>query len=264
MDVSAFECDYYDTISVPLSESQRMQIANATMFYSYHNDIIVKLDLAYTDGATLSATYVKDSYRDRLTAMLEDELGNATVEFWFDTRTPTVAPIKDFKGIPMILKGDILDYGDNFTVYGIRDDLDLRCHLGVVIVEGGKFYYADFKENGLPSPRDGFDIWPYSTLKGYEITDPALLESLKNNTEAYYSDGVGALYDDDFTEDMSIGVLVLLFGILPGFVLILAVVLLIRNKGYQRKTWAVTAGIAASELAVFGVLVGIFTELIGK
>jgi hypothetical protein len=261
MDISYLDYSLENELSIALTDEQQLQVKKATL-ETDSKDIIALVSLTYQDGSTLSAGFVKDSQRERLTALLEDENTTAWVEFWNSYSQSITSPIKNFKGTPTKLDRKFLNYCDQFNVYGINYNINIRSILGVVLTHDGKFYYVDAQETGY-NPYDS-DLWSYDFLDGYEITNEALLTALQENTEEYYSDGVGMLYDDDFTEDMSIGVLVLLFGILPGFVLILAVVLLIRSKGYQRKTWAVTAGIAASELAVFGVLVGIFTELIGK
>lgn len=260
MDISYFEnYTLENELFIALTDDQQLQVKNATLATD-SKKIIASVSITYRDGSSFSAGFVKDSQRDRLTALLEDENTTAWVEFWNAYSVSATAPIKNFKGKPVQLRDNFLNYCDQFFVYGINYNINIRCILGVVLTHEGKFYYVDAQETGY-NPYDS-DLWSYDFLDGYEITNEALLTALQENTEEYYSDGVGMLYDDDFTEDMSIGVLVLLFGILPGFVLILAVILLIRSKGYQRKTWAVTAGIAASELAVFGVLVGIFMRLI--
>lgn len=262
MDASAFQPEYYwsEDFPLPLSEAQQAQINNA---YWEHmgNKAIVSVTIIYWDGVTWSAYYVKDSLRDTLTDMLEGETSTVTVEQWLKSRNVT-ASLKDFKGTPIKIKGTLLNYATEFEVLCTNEYLELSCQRGIVLEEDGKFYYVDFQENNIHA--DHFNRFSYGYLDGYEITDPTLLQELEESTELYYSDTVGALYDDDFTEAMSVGVLVLIFGIFPGALLILAVIRLIQTKSHQRKAWIATAALAASELAVFGVLVVVFIEAVGK
>ena len=258
MDTTRLEYPLENQSSIALTDAQQLQLKDA-LVHTDADNIIAEVSLTYQDGASLLAGYVKDSQRDQLTALLEDENTKATVEFWYTEGKYPISPVKDFKGTSVTLHQQILHYCDQFIVYGVSEELDIRSILGVVLAEGGKFYYVDAKETGY-HPYD-YDLWEYASLDGYEITDEALLATLEANTAEYYSDGVGMLYDDQFTEMLSIAVLVLVFGILPGALLILAVIFLIRNKGYQRKTWTVTAGLAGSVLTVFGVLVGLFMNL---
>jgi hypothetical protein len=257
MDTSAFEWSYGYEVNLNLTQTQLELVKEGTVNFD-HSNVIAEVNLYYQDGSSLYASYVKDSQRDRLIAMLEDDNAVVEIEYWNNSNF-TKASIKDYKGNAIVLSERILSYCDYYYVFGHAEDLDIYTRPGALLVEQGKYYYVDFSENKLDA--DKFTPWEHSSLAGYEITNEALIQQLDRDMADYYDDGIGAIYDDEFTEDLSTAVLIGVFGIFPGVVLLLAVILLIRNKGYQRLTWAITAGLSAAELTVFGIIVRIFLKL---
>lgn len=252
MDTSSLDYWYGEDYTVQLTDAQKTQLKDVNVTLD-PEQIVADVFMYFRDGSTLYCSYVKDSHREQLTDLIEGSQTEAQVDFYWPEDTIVSAPIDDFKGTPVQLGSYELNYCDWFTVYGSVSELEVRSIIGSLLVEQGKYYYVDFAEHPQIIP---YDFYPpdYDTLNAYEITDEALLQELEIAVNEYYSDGTGIFYDDSFTENLSTVVLVLIFGVIPGAVLVLAVIFLIRRKGYQRLTWSITAGFAAAELVVFVIL----------
>ena len=248
MDLS--DLDYYleEGYSLDLTESQKALVKRA-MVYQDWEKMIAEVELYYRDGATLTLTFAADSRRAQLEQLLTGEDIEGLVEFYWPEDVIVSGPMGSFKENPVTLDSRVLDYCNEFQVFGSVEGLETRVLKGALLEEKGSLYYVEFKENDI-DPNEFFPA-KYTRLEGYEITDETLKSQLMECIESYYSDGSGMFYDDEFTEQLSAVILTVLFGAVPLGILALAVVLALRSKGYQRITWIVTSCLSGGALTVF-------------
>ena len=251
MNLSGFELSLENYGKLPLSEDQKGQIANNTVWWDGYR-ITAQVALEYVDGTEITMYFVNDHRRSAVEALASGEDIEGRVEFYWPEDHTVIAPLSDFKGTPKpISYGDLSGY-NIFEVYGHVEGLNLQYRKGLVLENRGIVYYLDFAENGI-DPNTYYE-YEYSTKQVYEITDEALKAELSKYIGEYYDDGVGMFYDEAFTEKLSAGVLIVLFAGVPAAILIWAVVLLIKSKGYQRKSWIVTAGLSGCTVVVFTIV----------
>ena len=251
--------DIYEEMSLELSETQKEIFLDGSVYFS-PDKIIADVTIRYKDGASISAGYVKDSAREQMEDLTQNKNMNGSVEFYWPEEITVSAPMEDFKGEAVELDSLVLDYCNFFQVYGSVSTYEIITLQGSLLEEQGELYYVDFSENPRIVP-DKFFPHEYTSLKGYKIPDGTLKSQLTKAIDAYYSDGLGVLYDDDFSEKLSTVLLIFLFAGIPSLILIWSVVLLIRSKGYQRKTWAVTAGMACGTLVVFAIVTAMMISI---
>lgn len=248
MDLSAFDLYNESGTDLYLSASQQEQIKHGFVLFDT-SLITAQVTLEFKDGSSMSMFFINDAFRSQVETLMTSEDINGQVQFYWPNEYVVTAPLSDFRGTPVTVSQHILNQANEFAVNAKMDGLELQYQKGTVLEEKGVLYYVDFKENGI----EAADYYKNhrTSLEGYEITDEALKAELTKYIQAYYDDGVGVFYDDDFTEKLSTGVLIFLFGVVPLGILILAVVLARRSKGYQRITWIVTGGLSSGTLAVF-------------
>ena len=253
MDLSGFELLLENSGSLHLSVVQKKNRQITTGSVSWDDDFnAAHVTLEYADGTQVSMYFINSSRYYQTEALISGEDIDARVEFYWPEEHHVIAPFEHFKGALKHVSDGELNSFNTFEVYGHVEGLELRLRKGLILAGKDTLYYMDFAENGI-DPNAYYDYEPQGK-QVYEITDAALKAELMTYIQAYYDDGVGIFYDDAFTEKLSTGVLIALFAGVPGLILICAVVLGIKSKGYQRKTWIVTAALSGCTVVVFSVI----------
>lgn len=248
-DVSAMSI-YYNQSSTAVQVPQALKalVKSATMYYT-GDTYLASVELYYTNGSTMTITFVRDDVLPELQKACESDDAVCTVNFWWNN-TPTVsAPISQFKGKPSTLTKDQLLFTDYYEVIYDHPTFNNRIYRGFICQISGSVYYVDFQENSIYDPIAFYpdDSGP-DLYKAYEITDPVLASQLKN---ALASELSGS---SELGQMLSSALLTFLFAVIPGIILILSIIFFLRTKAYYRITWAVTGGLCIAELIIFIIL----------
>lgn len=201
----------------------------------------------FRDGATLSCSYATDDFAPILEAYQQDDSTKCYIEFYTDNAHVTEAQLK---GIPTTLNERDLEYCDVYSVTADMKDDYLYIETGSLIVTNGKFYYADYSELDLLEPYN-FYAFNCGTLECYEVTDKVACSQVQKAIRDYdsFTEGTETLWDV-----VTAAFFIFLFGVIPGVITVLALIFCLRGKGYYRYIWGITAGLGASELIVFIIL----------
>lgn len=235
-----------------LSAAQQEAIKDAT-FYANEDYTVIKADIYFRSGATLSVSFLQDDCRDTYEHLLNDASTECTIDFYWPDNNTVIVKASELLGEAVVLEGLPLSQGDSFEITAQSGDEALKICKGALIVYNDEYYYVDYQENNVVDPQL-FTTWTYSSLNAYQITEPALLEALGEAVAAYYGDSFGFLLDESFTGAISLAFLVLLFAVIPLGVAVTALIFTIRSKGYYRLIWGTTIAVSAVGLAAFAIL----------
>lgn len=237
--------------SLELSDTQKGVIKQGLVYWDMEQTV-AKVVLELEAGAEMTLYFVNDNYRSQAEALLSGENIDVQINFYWPTEYELITPLSDLQGTPITVHNDFVRESNTFNVFAHVDPLSISYQKGILLDNRGTLYYLDFEANGMLSSNYyvGKDIY----VMIYEITNEDLKVELSKCIQEYYDDGVGVFYDDNFTEQLSTGILIFLFIGVPGLILVCAVVLLIKSKGYQRKNWIVTAVLSVCTVAVFAIV----------
>lgn len=239
---------YEDHRYVGLTPQQK-QTLNSIQIRFYEQKAVIQLEIEFSDGATLSAYYLQKDSLDDYHAIRNGQAKEMLVDFQWPEGNTIKLQKEALLGSPAVLKGKTLSRGDSFTVSGCRGGLEVE--IGTLVYYEESFYYIDFAENGIDS-ESFISLSAYVSLSGWEVTDPTALRLLQAGLDAHYADDLGVFDNDSLTKAISKVFMVLVFGVLPGAVFVVFLILSLRVKkkiyrGLFRSIWI----LSAAEVAVF-------------
>ena len=246
---------YYDfddavwTVSLPDTLTDEVK---STRISVACNKAIVKLTLNYRDGSSLSLGFVENRYAAHLDTLTHDSTVEVTASYYFQEEDIITAPLSDFKGTPIRVTPQNLDYFEQYYVSIPYDGLYTQVYRGVVLVGDDYAYFVDFQENGITG-EEMDETWSWPEVQGYEIADPELYQARRED----YKDrnDFGITEDDHLGQLLSAIFLCVVFAMIPIGILTLSTIFALKGKGYYKVTWGITAGFSAATLVVFLILV---------
>ena len=250
---SMIDTNYYiGETPLALTESQQEIIAN-TSASTNSSKTFLQVNLNFADGATMTAYFLRDDFKEKYYELLENPSSIYVVNFRWPDDNRIDAPKSLIMANPVTLYYDELNLCDWYPVIADLGDGSSTIHVGSLLISSDRYYYVDYKEIGVTNP-NSFKPDSYGKLPAYEITDPTLVTQLRDGEEAFYGDSFGFLYDDDFTNTVSAIFLILIFAVVPAVILVLFLILAIRSKTIYRKLFSVICGCAGAELVIFTIV----------
>lgn len=232
-----YNCENID-LDPQLTPQQREQFIDWTFNLS-EDGYMIDAALYYRTGGFLSCSYILEEFAPQLDAYQKADGVDCRIEIDLE---PIIVPEARLKGQPTTLSGKTLEQANQYDVYADVTDEFFYISTGTLLIHQGKFYYVDHSE--MTRNPGYFDPYEYETLDCYQITDEELCQKLN---------GLG-LSEDDLEALLELGtevLVVFIFGLVPAGILVLALVLLIKRKGYYKVTWGITAGFCVAELITF-------------
>ena len=251
VNVLAFNC-YYTIGELPLELTAAQQARySAWCAYWDESECIVEVTLVDTDGTRITLGYLKDSRLEEFSELLSDTEGEFLISHYGDD---IPAAMDTLKGTPVTLDQYTSQWSDYFPVGQYMEGTDLMVTRGTVLIDGRNYYYVDHEENGIVD-RAHYLTPDFEGAAAYKIQDPELCAAIKGAQSSMYD---VEIWDDDGTNTFSAILLALVFGLLPCGVAVTALIFAVRCKGFYRKAWAITAGLAGATVLVFIILAAIF------
>lgn len=250
-DLSAVSVFFYAELDkqLELLPEQQTQLRDYSFSIDQSKNII-EAEFRFRDGSTLYCGYVsEDLYPALQTAQASHDIP-CYIEFYWEDTAKAKAVESRFMGTTTTLSSWQLQSADTYPVY-VDHNLGLfQIIKGTLLSVNGRFYYVNHAEVGIYTAYT-LDIYEYDTLSCYEITDEALLREIGKSFGSYYSlaNGSGSILGI-----FTVAFWVFIFGILPGAILVLAIVCFCRGKGNYRKVWGLTALFAIGELVLMTVV----------
>lgn len=238
-----------------LSDTQKELVYNISL---YGTDVLFTADISYNDGTMLSISYLRDDYIDEYDKFIAGGFADLEIDFEWPEGNVVKTTKQELLANEQLTLTDYdywMDF-DYYYIYAHSDDGVLTYNPGLMLKVSEKYYYFDFAENKSHN-MDFFMEHVYSDdgqLKGilvHEITDEALLSGIEAAETAYYEDDFGYLYNDELAIKVSYFFLILLFGVVPAVIFIVALVFAIIKKGKYRKLLFTTAGFTLAEIITF-------------
>lgn len=212
------------------------------------NNTVFWIDVSFTDGSNIAATFLRDSARAAYERLLRGEVDDTTVNFSYPVGNEVKVDLPDLRGEAASLT-EAPTYANSFTVEGTVGNGDLMRKMGMVTYLNGEFYYVDYSEAG------GSSISDISAaelpISAYRITDPETHTALADARQTYLGDEMGFVYDDVLTGIVGLITLVFFFGLIPLALFVLFLILAIRGRGIYRRIHAAVCTCSGVTLAIF-------------
>ena len=191
------------------------------------NELIYWAYITYRDGSSLSCGYLREDMIPLYESMKITASEICTIDFeWPEENEISVDFSLLSKGPSVLLSENTLPFADFYIVYLKNADPDLMVARGQILIESGSYYYMDYAENDIEElyayPGD------YEALFAHPITDEALISQIREGVNK--QSGFSLPFAEKATRAIGIGLLILLFGILPAGLSLFALLLCIRGK----------------------------------
>ncbi len=206
------------------------------------------IDVSFTDGSNITATFLRDSARADYERLLRGEADEAVVDFNYPIVNEVNIKPANLRGEAVSLEKMSHSY-DCFYVRGTVGDGDLKMKMGFVAYLDGEFYYVSFDEVGNDNLYG--ILASESPLPAYRITDAETCAALFDARDAYLGDEMGFVYDDDLTALMGTFTLIVFFCAIPLALFVVFLVLAIRSRGVYRKIHTAICTCSGATLAIF-------------
>jgi hypothetical protein len=130
---------------------------------------------------------------------------------------------------------------------------ELNVIKGILLINGSDYYYVDLQQNHIVNRRDYYCFEAGEEISAYMITDPELCDAIAEAYSMEYELGLG-----DGVRTVTALVLALIFGLLPGSILVLSLILGSCSKDrFYQKAWRVVSALSGAELMVFIIVASI-------
>lgn len=216
--------------------------------WATRNSTVFWIDVSFTDGSNITATFLRDSARADYERLLRGEADDAVVEFNYPIGNKVKVDLPDLRGEATTLKEGLIRT-NTFTVEGTAGNGDLKKKMGLISYINEEFYYVDHSEAGGSSISD--IVTAERPLSAYRITDPETCAALLDAWDAYLDDEVGFVYDDTLTELLGTFTLIVFFCAIPLALFVVFLILAIRGRGIYRKIYVTVCTCSGATLAVF-------------
>lgn len=208
------------------------------------NNTVFWIDVSFTDGSNIAATFLRDSARADYERLLRGEPDEAVVDFDYPTDNKVNISPAALQGAEVEL-WKAPTYANCFYVWGTVGDGDLERKLGVVVCMDGEFYYVKECDNIYVLTNAELPI------SAYRITDPEAFAACLDARQAYLNDEIGFVYDDVLTGLVGAFTLIFFFGVIPLAIFVVFLILAIRGRGIYRKIYAAVCTCSGVTLAIF-------------
>ena len=226
--VSRLGTQFYDTtFTVVLPQAE--QGVSVTASRLTDNTGVVRLTFRYDDGSTMTITYIREDLLPIYEQLLTEE--TCIMDFNFPAYNKVMTEKATLMGTPKQISGNNYDRAWTREVYVTDEGGKLRMVIGELLELDDRFLYVDYLENGITDPKGASKTLASTSLVTvYEITDEALLRQLNAAYEKLYGENLGWLEDESLSEQLTIVLIVVVFGMLPLAALITFTVFAIRSK----------------------------------
>lgn len=232
----------YMQIDTQLSPSQQSTF-NSVKVLSNDDETLIEATFISHDGIQTIIGYLPEQLVPEYERTLEDVETPYQVEYW-DTLRLTDA---DLRGAPVRLDQDTAYRCEEFHVLLPLKGTELNVLKGALLIDGDSYYYVDFQESNIANRQGYYSYEQGEEIAAYMITDPALCEAIAEAYALEYALGLG---DGIYT--VTAFLLVIIFGLLPGGVLVLSLILGSCSKErFYQKAWRIVAALSGAALAVF-------------
>lgn len=219
----------FSSFNVPLTQAQQETLKSVSVT-RYNASAVLALEIRFVDGGTMTAYYLRTDLLEDYAAALAGEVDECYVDFVWPTGNTVQTRKPALTGQAITLKSNVLEWCESYEVRFRVGSSSLEVVGGAVLCCEERYYYVDFRTNGIEYDEYGFAPYSFSRLEGWEVTDEGLLEQLRGASEEYYSDGLGFLDNDSLSQGIAKGFMVALFCVLPFGLFVLFLVLSLRTK----------------------------------
>lgn len=251
--ISDAETDYQTLdVNVELSPTQQESISEVA-FQGNENESLIYVDIAFKDGSSLTAGFVRDDFVDEYINITAGQVDKYVIDFEYPEGNILSVSKNKFYGDKVLLNSNQLEWCDYFSITAATDDVSISVYVGSLLIVEEDYYFVDFKEQNLGN-RNDFYPFDYSELQAYKITDSETIERIQAAEDDYYSEDLGFLFDDELGETISAVFLIVVFGIVPGVIFLMFLFLAIRSKTVYKKMFRTIYLVSGFELIVFGII----------
>lgn len=233
-----------------LTEEQQKIIHDV---YIYGDDVILDIELNYRDGTFYSYEVIRTDYLDEYEKLLSAKGDVYTLDFEYpEDNVINIDCDILYENEPKHINiNSLMAYEEYFEVYVHSEDGKLSYNPGMVIIAGGECYYLDYAESGASLYLDFYEFYYNAAgFEAYPITDEATVDAILEGLELYYEDDYGYLQNDELADSISYFFLIMLFGIIPGFICVISFVYaIIKKKTYRKLLFGVSAFCLAEIIA---------------
>ncbi len=245
-----------DGVKVELNETQRESIKKAEVYLNTKKTL-ASVSLTFIDGAYFTADFMKEDCLPIYEKYSGDDVEEYEIcinNIYYDEGVATLAKKSELRGKKTTLTlGDFYESSDFEIVAGSRKE-NIYFYKGKLLIFSDKFYFI---ENELLSEevKEAIDYYgeidTSVSFPAWEITNPALLEKLKQATDEYYGESWGVYYTDNETEIMALLFIVSVLLLLPIGVFVVFLILFKHSRKRIYRKLCLTVSIAA----IFEILV---------
>ena len=238
-----------DTLSseVKLTPNQQQILTSMYVDISDQNDIIYA-NYVLKNGGQMNFTYLKREYIELYNDVMANNWDTAKIDFiWPEDNIITVNKqlLKQTKTTMFVT-----EFTDVFDVYAPIGDKNFGIMKGMLCNNGDKYYYVDYVDAQIVYDKD-FDIWDYSNVIAYEITDEVLYNQIETAIQKNYGVDYGFFEDDKFTAKVSDVFLIIAFAVIPLGIFVVFLILTLRSKTGYKKFFGTITILSAVELIIF-------------
>lgn len=251
---------YYDYsanyVEPALPDSIRAQVS-AYDLRVYKEGIIISLSINFKDGSEYFAKYLRSDWQDTYKSVTQGKGESFYLEYGTYDEKELPLSVEQLYGEKTELDTSSLYMANELYVYTKTENGELVHQRGIIFEAKNEYYFVDCSELS-PVPNTSYNVWEdYDSLPAYKITDEEVAKDLK----AAFSDEMLNFFggaDINTSGIVCTIICSLIFGLIPFITLALAIVLMIRTKGYYRKLFAIIGGLSLLELIVFVILAIVF------
>ena len=234
-----------------LTEEQQKIVSSVDI---YGDDIILDIEISYKDGTFYSFATIRTDYLDEYERLLNSKGDVYTLQFDYpeDNKVDIDCDILFANKPEHLNPNDVFTYYDSYDVYVHSADGKLSYNPGMVIIVDEKCYYLDYAESGASEYVDIYEFyWSEDGFDAYPITDEATVNAILEGQQLYFDDDYGYLQNNKLADSVSYFFLIMLFGVVPGIIFIVALVFAIIKKKTYRKLLFGVSGFCLAEIIAF-------------
>lgn len=256
--------DYYvNNVEPALPDSIRAQVSECVLRVDKEGIIII-LSINFKDGSEYFAKYLRSDWQDTYKSVTQGRGESFYLEYGTYNEKELPLSVEQLYGekteldtSSLYMGNELYVYTNELYVYTKTENGELVHQRGIIFEVKNEYYFVDCSELS-PVPNTSYNVWEdYDSLPAYKITDEEVAKDLK----AAFSDEMFNFFggaDINTSGIVCTIICSLIFGLIPFITLALAIVLMIRTKGYYRKLFAIIGGLSLLELIVFVILAIVF------
>ncbi len=252
------EDELYKELEIFIPDALREEVKNLVA-YSNEENTIIRMTYYYNDGATFTASYLRDDMVEEYNAMRDGNV-DFIVDFGYPEGNSFVTPAKFLMSEEETHKTTInIEKAEQiFEVYAESGDKSIVMPKGVLIIMNDNYYYYDYADNERFAKSKYTNIF----VPKYDVNMP--VKRIKNSElkadieaalEKYYKVEFGFLHNKDFVSLISNIFLVILFIVLPAALTVLFAVFAIVKK--RNRALYIIVSVMAAVLTALSVAISL-------